>query len=81
MNTGKRQLQHSPNEKPLQNNSKKFQNMSAGETFTSERLQTMLTTTLENKLEDVVKNQDLEVIKIELDDVKAENLKLKKKIK
>ena len=81
MNTGKRQLQHSPSEKPLQNNSKKFQNMSAGDTFTWEGLQTMLNATLEKKLEDVVKKQDFEVIKIELDDVKAENLKLRKEIK
>ena len=54
--------------------------MSAGDTFTWAGLQTMLNATLEKKLEDVVKKQDLEVIKIELNDVKAENLKLKRKL-
>lgn len=81
--SNKRPLQTSPSDAPVGKNHKKFQldsNMeqnNSGDCFSWDAMKGLL----KESLEDVAKKDDLNVIKKELDEVKAENLELKKEIK
>ena len=83
MSSGKRPLTVSPNEKNLQNRTKKFQNMpnNTADVFSWNAMRNMLDDTLDIKLKDMVKKDDLNAIIQELEAVKAENMELKREMK
>ena len=86
MNT-KRTLETSPTDNLFSQNSKKHQTSKKmsqndeSDVFSWTKMKNVLEDTLEEKLIDVVRKEDLNSIKKELEDVKNENLQLKKELK